>query len=138
MNYTTTITNGYMGSIGYKGCNYHLWNYSEKELKKLLLQEYKKNGFKASIRRNRGGWTTSLTITITASESDLTEKVSDWERDYGIQVNQYREYDERFTADYNRKLRFLYQITNSFNYDNSNGMVDYFDCGFYYSIYVKC
>ena len=142
MNYQTYYTEGYLGSNGYMGENYHLWNYSEKELKKLLLQEYKKNGIKASIRKNRGGWTTSLTITISANESDLTEEVDEWEKQYGakygIQVNQYRNYDDRFTEDFNRKLNLIYQITNSFNYNKSNGMVDYYDVGFYYGIRVKC
>lgn len=140
MNYTTITTQGYMGNPGYEGCNYHLWNYSGTELKKLLLQEYKKNGIKASIRKSRGGWTTSLAITVKADKSDFIDYESnEWEMKYGgVQVNHYRDYDERFTADFNRKLNLLYQITSSFNYDNSNGMVDYFDVGFYYSVNVKC
>ena len=139
MNYQTTTTNGYMGHPGYEGCNYHLWNYSETELKKLLLQEYKKNGFKASIRKNRGGWTTSLTITLTANKSDfIISELDEFELKYGVQVNQYRDYDERFTDDFNKKLNLFYQITHSFNYDESNAMVDYFNVGFYYGIYVKC
>lgn len=140
MNYQTITTEGYMGHPGYKGCNYHLWNYSGTELKKLLLQEYKKNGIKASIRKGRGGWTTSLTITITADKTDFVDYAGlyEWEKDYGVQVNHYRPYDDRFTFKFNQKLNLIYMITRSFNYDNSNGMVDYFDTGFYASFYVKC
>ena len=137
MNYQTTFTDGYMGGGGYTGCNYPLWK-SDKELKTLLLQEYKKHGFKVSIRKGRGGWTTSLTITLTATENDLTESASEWEKEHGIMANQYRDHDSRFTEEFNKKLNFFYQITNSFNYDRSNSMVDYFDTGFYYTIYVKC
>jgi len=136
--YTVTQTEGYMGGGGYIGCNYHLWNYSEKQLKSLLLQEFKENGIKASIRKNRGGWSYSLTITVKASENDLTENVDDWDKQYGIQCNQYRDHDDRFTADFNRKLNLIYRIVNSFNYDKSNAMVDYFDVGFYYHVDVKC
>lgn len=134
MNYSVISTDGYMGSMGYKGCNYHLWNYSEKELKRLLLQEFKKNGIKASIRKNRGGWTTSLTITITADPSVLNE--------YGhgtLDINYfYLDRENRFTEAFKNKLILANDIIRSFNRDNSNVMVDYFDVGFYYSIHVKC
>ncbi len=132
MNYQTITTEGYMGSTGYKGCNYHLWN-TEEELKGLLLQEFKKNGIKASVRRNRGGWSYSLTITLTATQNDLTEEY----RGYPISTNHYRDYDSRFTEEFNKKLNLAYRIVNSFNRDGSNSMVDYFDVGFYCSFYVK-
>ena len=133
MNYQTITTDGYMGSIGYKGCNYHLWN-TEKELKNLLMQEFKKNGIKASIRRNRGGWSYSLTITITADPKDL--KV-DYDG-YPIQTNHYRLWDDRFTFSFNNKLNLAYSIVQSFNRDNSNSMYDYYDVGFYVGFRVKC
>lgn len=137
--YETVETDGYMGSRGYKGCNYGLWH-SDTELKNLLLQEYKKNGIKATIRKNRGGWTYSLTITIKADQSVLTDDFDDSERHYDgtISVNEYRDHDDRFTEDFNRKLNLIYRITSSFNRDDSNAMVDYFSCGFYTRFYVKC
>lgn len=135
MEYKTTYTDGYMGSVGYKGENYHLWNYSEKELKRLLLQEFKKNGIKASIRRNRGGWHYSLTITITAEPSDFIEPYDGCP----YALNQYYlEREDRFTDAFMEKIVLANDIIRSFNRDNSNAMVDYFDVGFYYSIYVKC
>ena len=140
MNYNTITTEGYMGHPGYQGENFRSWNWSEKELKRLLLQEYKKNGIKASIKRNRGGWTTSLTITITADKTDFVDYADlyEWEKKYGVQVNHYRAYDDRFTFKFNQKLNLIYMITRSFNYDNSNCMVDYHDTGFYVGFYVKC
>lgn len=135
MNYQTITTDGYMGSVGYKGCNYHLWNYSEKELKKLLLQEFKKNGIKASIRKNRGGWSYSLTITITADKKDVLVNYNGDPFD----LNQYHlDRENRFTEAFKNKLILANDIIRSFNRDDSNPMVDYFYVGFYYSIHVKC
>ena len=54
------------------------------------------------------------------------------------QLNHY--YLERYTEfkpQFLRKLHFINQIVTSFNYDESNSMVDYFDCGFYVHWYIK-
>lgn len=135
MNYSVISTDGYMGSVGYKGVNFDAWVWSEKTLKSLLLQELKKNGIKASIRKNRGGWTTSLTITITATAEDFLEPYDG----YPYDINHYwLDREDRFTEAFKNKLILANEIIRSFNYDKSNGMVDYFDVGFYYSIYVKC
>lgn len=54
------------------------------------------------------------------------------------QLNHY--YLERYTEfkpEFLEKLRRINQIVTSFNYDESNSMVDYFDCGFYAHWYIK-
>ena len=42
-----------------------------------------------------------------------------------------RSYADIFTPQFLDKLRLVKSIVDSFNYDNSNSMVDYFDRGFY-------
>ena len=42
-----------------------------------------------------------------------------------------------FRPDFIKKLHRIAQIVDSFNYDDSNSMVDYFDRGFYESWYIK-
>lgn len=41
------------------------------------------------------------------------------------------------TKEFCEKLRLINRIVKSFNYDDSNGQVDYFDTNFYYTIYTK-
>lgn len=48
-------------------------------------------------------------------------------------LDMYKMYSEAFAA----KLRLINQIIKSYNYDDSNSMVDYFDTNFYYTIYTK-
>lgn len=54
------------------------------------------------------------------------------------QLNHYYldRYNE-FKPEFLEKLRRINQIVTSFNYDESNSMVDYFDCGFYAHWYIK-
>ncbi|MBQ5824627.1 MAG: hypothetical protein IIW48_07430 [Clostridia bacterium] len=53
-------------------------------------------------------------------------------------LNQYylSEY-KMFTPEFAAKLQLINRIILSYNYDDSNGMVDYFNTNFYYSIYTK-
>jgi hypothetical protein len=55
---------------GWEGGNARTWH-SDKELKSFILSDLKKAGIKATIRFNRAGYLTSLTVTITISENDL-------------------------------------------------------------------
>lgn len=133
-NYVVEETEGYMGGGGYVGCNYRKWSCQD-ELKTLLIQEFKKNGIKASIRKNRGGWSYSLTITITADKKDVLVNYNGDPFD----LNQYHlDRENRFTEAFKNKLILANDIIRSFNRDDSNPMVDYFYVGFYYSIHVKC
>ena len=53
----------------------------------------------------------------------------------GISINQYHidKYNE-FTPSFLRKLEAVNSIIKSFNYDESNAMVDYFNTNFYWDI----
>lgn len=48
-------------------------------------------------------------------------------------LEKYTMYTEAFST----KLRLINQIIKSYNYDDSNSQVDYFDTNFYYTIYTK-
>lgn len=165
MEYTTKTIDGYMGAIGYKGSNSHLRIHGT-ELKNLILNELKKNGIKASARQSRGGYTDSFTFTFKfpkewlLSDEELKKDISknEWKyrkylEDWGytkeqtfnclkvedeFQVNHYYIYDDiRLKEKALKTLAVADGIISSFNYDNSNIMVDYFDVGFYYSLRVK-
>lgn len=51
---------------------------------------------------------------------------------HGTTINQYhvKKYADVFSEGFLNKLAFVKKIVDSFNYDNSNSMVDYFDRGF--------
>ncbi len=63
----------------------------------------------------------------------------DYEREIGdIQLNQYHIQDYKaFTKTTLDKLDLLNKIILSYNHDDSNSMVDYFDTNFYYNIDIK-
>lgn len=64
---------------------------------------------------------------------------ADYERETSdIQLNYYHIHDYKaFTKDMIEKLDLLHKIILSYNYDDSNSMVDYFDTNFYYDIDIK-
>ena len=55
---------------GWEGGNNHKWN-DDKELKALLLADFKKAGIKATIRFNRAGYLTSITTTMQIQEDEI-------------------------------------------------------------------
>ena len=57
---------------GWRGGNNRKWG-TDKELKAFLLEDFKKAGIKATIRFNRAGYLTSLTATMTISESEIKD-----------------------------------------------------------------
>jgi len=56
---------------------------------------------------------------------------------------QYRDIDEDddykdvFSPNFRNKLKLIKQVVDSFNYNDSNAMVDYFNRGFYEDYYLK-
>lgn len=88
---------------GWTGCN-RVRAYGQ-ELKKLILDELKSKGIKATAKTGRGGWTTSFTFSVVIP----TECKDD---------------PEPFK-------NLVRMVVDSFNYDHSDIMTDYFDCGFY-------
>ena len=61
---------------GWQGGNRAKWG-TEKELKALLLADFKKAGISATIRFGRGGYTTSLIVTIKITAADIMS-FDDW------------------------------------------------------------
>ena len=56
----------------------------------------------------------------------------------GVRINHY--YIEKyraFTAEFTAKVNLILKLLHTYNYDDSNGMVDYFDTNFYYDIEIK-
>ena len=47
------------------------------------------------------------------------------------------DYTELFSPNFRAKLKLIKQVVDSFNYDDSNAMVDYFNRGFYEDYYLK-
>lgn len=63
-----------------------------------------------------------------------------YERDIkdGARINHY--YIEKYNAfadSFRERVNLVLRLLNTYNYDNSNGMVDYFDTNFYYDIEIK-
>lgn len=64
------FVDGYGLYDGWEGGKNRQWR-SDKELKQFLLDDFKKAGIKASVRFNRAGYLTSITVTIKISEEDI-------------------------------------------------------------------
>lgn len=69
---------------GWQGGNHREWH-SDKELKSLLLADFKRAGIKATIRQNRAGYLTSITTTISISPDEI-KTFDQWEKDGGFQI----------------------------------------------------
>lgn len=76
---------------------------------------------------------------------DLPQEELEFLADYNIErtyndtprLYQYHEVPEYYSDAFKDKVNKARQIIDSYNYDNSNSMVDYFDTGFYYGFRVK-
>ena len=54
-----------------------------------------------------------------------------------ITINQYHIDNDFELSDYGKKIfKFVKELCNSFNYDDSDSMTDYFDCGFYLELKI--
>lgn len=171
---------GYLGGGGYIGNNYKTWH-SDQELKKLLINDFKKIEIKTTIRCKN-----LIHITVCADDtwivskdeyiknftfeginwlydsdgdmfhinkyyelpSDKRENIKNAtaKRYYNnrlkyngeIDINKYHiDTDELLTEKAKNKLQEMIKIITSYNYDESNSMVDYFSTGFYYDIALK-
>ena len=65
---------------GWQGGNRNKWS-DERELKTLLAADFKKAGISASIRFNRGGYTTSMTVTMKITADDIRTP-DEWQDDF--------------------------------------------------------
>ena len=79
---------------GWEGGNARTWR-TDAELKALLLSDFKKAGISATIRFGRGGYLTSLTVTIKISADEI-KPFEEWEKDYHLVDGRWHYYtDER-------------------------------------------
>lgn len=86
---------------GWEGGNNKKWR-SDKELKALLLQDFKKAGIPATIRFNKAGYLTSLTVTIKISREEI-KTLEAWGEDFHVMAGRWNYY-----TDENGKLRDIY------------------------------
>lgn len=126
---------GYMGGSCWKGSkSAHCM--STAELNKAIRADLKAHGISGVTLRKEHY--SSILATITATAADLTpeglEDMSEW----GIQVNQYavEKYADKFAPAFLAKVKAVNECINSYRYDDSNAMVDYFNSNFYYSLKV--
>lgn len=75
---------------GFEGGNYHKWN-TEKELKACIIADMKKAGIAGSVRFNRAGYLTSLTVTIKITEADI-KSIDEWGKDYHVTAGYWHYY----------------------------------------------
>lgn len=169
---------------GYEGGNCGKWT-TEEELKRFIIADLKRCGIKATMRFNKGGYTTAFTLTITI-KPEMIKTFEEWAPDYKIAWNNWNYYTEEngrynciwgeklincedvellenlkktayklavdavtdntiyhagqleaLTNEGNEILNTVQRILTSYNRDNSNGQIDYFDTAFYSKIAFK-
>lgn len=69
---------------GWEGGNNKRWS-DEAELKRLLKEDFRKVGIKATIRSNRAGYLTSLTFTVQISPEEI-KSFEDWKKENGDKI----------------------------------------------------
>ena len=85
------FVDGYGLYDGWEGGKNRQWR-SDKELKQFLLDDFKKAGIKASVRFNRAGYLTSITVTIKITENDI-KTFEEWDSDtYHIAAHSWNNY----------------------------------------------
>ena len=77
---------------GWEGGNHGKWR-TEKELKAFILADLKKAGISASVRFNRAGYLTSLTVTIKIEESEI-KSLEEWGKGYHVTAGYWHYYTE--------------------------------------------
>ncbi len=117
---------------GFVGKNYDS-NLSDKDIT-AKIREYLKKEFpecKFSVTQDRGTFTGSINISLMeAPEGVLIDG------DYA-QINYYCIQESKQLTDYGKKLlKNVISFVQSYNYDNSDIMSDYFDTGFYLKLSV--
>lgn len=83
---------------GWSGGKRGTWH-SDKELKEMILADLKKAGIKASIRFNRAGYLTSLTMTITI-KADMIKSFEEFRKNFCLDGYWYNYKDENATNGY--------------------------------------
>lgn len=96
------FVDGYGLYDGWEGGKNRRWH-TDKELKQFLLEDFKKAGIKATVRFNRAGYLTSITVTIKITENDI-KTFEEWDSDsYHIVAHSWNNY-----RDENGKLQTIF------------------------------
>ena len=127
---------GYMGGGSWRGSKSAHYM-TGAELNKAIRADLKDHGI-TGVSLKKSGYS-SISVTITAADTDLTPEGLAECDSWGIQVNQYAidKYADKFKPGFLAKVKAVNECVNSYRYDESNAMVDYFCSNFYYSITVK-
>lgn len=141
-----TISEGYLGATRWDGNKSGKYLYGA-ELSKAIREELKAQGIKGvsvSCKTYSGGQSISRDTWYTLDGDEQRRTLAsharreyDYSTTHSIDINYYHidnytEYTEAFRA----KLHKINAVLDTFHYDDSNGMVDYFDTNFYRDITV--
>ena len=77
---------------GWEGGNNKTWH-TDQELKALLLADFKRAGIAATIRFNRAGYLTSLTVTIKISAAEI-KPFDEWGKDFHVVAGRWNYYTD--------------------------------------------
>ena len=87
---------------GWEGGKNKTWH-SDKELKAFLLDDFKKAGISASVRFNRAGYLTSITVTIKISAAEI-KPYEEWVENYHVVAGRWHYYTDENSG----KVRDIY------------------------------
>lgn len=138
-----TASAGYMGAIRWDGSNSHKGLYGA-ELSRAIRNDIKAHCITGvTISCGRGGWTDKITATIKCSPSDFTDykafsdHFNSWNDTFDIYHGLSDEQRSWVSPALARKIWLVNSCLDSYVYDDSNAMVDYFNTNMYYNIVLK-
>ena len=138
--YELTETAAYMGGTGFVGSNAgkHLYG---AELSQAIRDAIKADGIKGvSVSKESYSGGQSINIKVAITDADLlpVDSADSYRTSYSHNISHYHiDSYECFTPEFKAKLHRIVLIAQSFNYDNSNGMVDYYENNFFLNLRVK-
>jgi hypothetical protein len=134
--FTVEKCEGYMGSVGFEGCNSGSF-LGATELAATVRKQLKDNlplaKSAVSVRKHSYSGGRSLYVTLKLPQEWKKKDVSPYSTWNGTRD---RVLDEVFEPEGIAVIRATEAIVNSYNYNHSNGMVDYFSAGFYWHLKI--
>jgi len=124
-----TVDHNYTG-YGSEGSQYQATKHlNVKEVAKLVRNDLKDpvfEGLKFSVRIDRFAGGQSLDVTVMDAPADFVVENPNYDR------NDHR--SSRYSDNAVALLKVVERVVNKYNYDDSNGMIDYFSTNFYSSV----
>lgn len=117
---------------GWRGVKARTWH-SDQELKAMVLADCKKAGIPVTVRFNRAGYLTSMTVTIKIKRDEFMpndEYDINYLASHGACMSD-RALRECMTDEGFSKYQRIKAIVDSYNRDESDIMTDYFDRDIY-------